>query len=119
MFQITLHKNLNAYHRINGVPNHTNIHVKPRVTIEYVSSRPRHMSTWRPDPNPQACGLNIPLIFGGLESGIKTTLDILTGCVLGALSIECFRCDFIVSALYYIHSIHYGDNSPNALASFC
>ncbi|KAF9044407.1 sphingolipid C9-methyltransferase [Panaeolus papilionaceus] len=28
VFQITLHKNLNAYHRIEGVPNHYSIHVK-------------------------------------------------------------------------------------------
>jgi len=28
VFQITLHKNLNAYHRIEGVPNHASIHVK-------------------------------------------------------------------------------------------
>ncbi|EIW80833.1 sphingolipid C9-methyltransferase [Coniophora puteana RWD-64-598 SS2] len=27
VFQLTLHKNLNAYHRINGVPSHTSIHV--------------------------------------------------------------------------------------------
>jgi sphingolipid C9-methyltransferase len=33
VFQFTLHKNLNAYHRILGVPNHANIHVKPKVTI--------------------------------------------------------------------------------------
>jgi cyclopropane fatty-acyl-phospholipid synthase-like methyltransferase len=28
VFQITLHKNLNAYHRIDGVKNHASIHVK-------------------------------------------------------------------------------------------
>ncbi|KAF6752805.1 hypothetical protein DFP72DRAFT_1132239 [Ephemerocybe angulata] len=28
VFQLTLHKNLNAYHRINGVKNHASIHVK-------------------------------------------------------------------------------------------
>ncbi|KXN82922.1 putative fatty acid methyltransferase [Leucoagaricus sp. SymC.cos] len=28
VFQFTLHKNLNAYHRINGVKNHASIHVK-------------------------------------------------------------------------------------------
>lgn len=28
VFQFTLHKNLNAYHRINGVPSHASIHVK-------------------------------------------------------------------------------------------
>ncbi|KAH9475913.1 Sphingolipid C9-methyltransferase 2 [Psilocybe cubensis] len=28
VFQITMHKNLNAYHRIEGVPNHHSIHVK-------------------------------------------------------------------------------------------
>ncbi|EIN05569.1 sphingolipid C9-methyltransferase [Punctularia strigosozonata HHB-11173 SS5] len=36
VFQITLHKNLNAYHRIEGVPTHASIHVKPKVTIEPV-----------------------------------------------------------------------------------
>jgi hypothetical protein len=34
VFQITLHKNLNAYHRIEGVPNHASIQVKPRVEIQ-------------------------------------------------------------------------------------
>jgi cyclopropane fatty-acyl-phospholipid synthase-like methyltransferase len=33
LFQITLHKNLNAYPRINGVTNHQSIHVKPAKTI--------------------------------------------------------------------------------------
>ncbi|GAA93398.1 uncharacterized protein L969DRAFT_96077 [Mixia osmundae IAM 14324] len=33
VFQITLHKNLNAYPRINGVTNHTSLHWKPRVEI--------------------------------------------------------------------------------------
>lgn len=28
LFQITMHKNLNAYHRIKGIPNHASIHVK-------------------------------------------------------------------------------------------
>ncbi|KAF8901142.1 sphingolipid C9-methyltransferase [Gymnopilus junonius] len=28
VFQITMHKNLNAFHRIEGVPNHASIHVK-------------------------------------------------------------------------------------------
>jgi len=28
LFQITMHKNLNAYHRIQGVPSHASIHVK-------------------------------------------------------------------------------------------
>ena len=28
VFQFTLHKNLNAYHRIAGVPKHSSIHVK-------------------------------------------------------------------------------------------
>jgi len=28
VFQITMHKNLNAYHRIEGVPNHASIHVQ-------------------------------------------------------------------------------------------
>ncbi|KAG6848833.1 hypothetical protein H0H93_013656 [Arthromyces matolae] len=29
VFQITMHKNLNAFHRIEGVPKHASIHVKP------------------------------------------------------------------------------------------
>ncbi|GLB41154.1 putative mycolic acid cyclopropane synthetase [Lyophyllum shimeji] len=29
VFQITMHKNLNAFHRIDGVPKHASIHVKP------------------------------------------------------------------------------------------
>jgi cyclopropane fatty-acyl-phospholipid synthase-like methyltransferase len=33
VFQFTLHKNLNAYHRIMGVPNHASIHVTPKVEI--------------------------------------------------------------------------------------
>ncbi|TCD66874.1 hypothetical protein EIP91_000772 [Steccherinum ochraceum] len=33
VFQITLHKNLNAYPRILGVPNHMSIHVKPSHEI--------------------------------------------------------------------------------------
>jgi len=33
VFQLTLHKNLNAYARIEGVPNHASIHVKPKVQI--------------------------------------------------------------------------------------
>ena len=28
VFQVTMHKNLNAYHRIKGVANHASIHVK-------------------------------------------------------------------------------------------
>jgi cyclopropane fatty-acyl-phospholipid synthase-like methyltransferase len=28
LFQITMHKNLNAYHRIKGIANHASIHVK-------------------------------------------------------------------------------------------
>jgi hypothetical protein len=28
VFQLTLHKNLNAYHRVDGVKNHASIHVK-------------------------------------------------------------------------------------------
>ena len=32
-FQITLHKNLNAYHRIEGVRNHASIKVTPRNKI--------------------------------------------------------------------------------------
>src|ERR1700722_9923520 len=39
VFQITMHKNLNAYHRINGVTNHASIHVTPNREISYVSSR--------------------------------------------------------------------------------
>ncbi|KII85568.1 hypothetical protein PLICRDRAFT_116276 [Plicaturopsis crispa FD-325 SS-3] len=37
IFQIVLHKNLNAYHRINGVPNHTSIQVTPRKALSCVS----------------------------------------------------------------------------------
>ncbi|KAG8931731.1 hypothetical protein FRC02_002283 [Tulasnella sp. 418] len=33
VFQITLHKNLNAYHRIEGVRNHANIKVTPKNPI--------------------------------------------------------------------------------------
>jgi cyclopropane fatty-acyl-phospholipid synthase-like methyltransferase len=33
VFQFTLHKNLNAYHRINGVPSHQSIHVTPKREI--------------------------------------------------------------------------------------
>lgn len=33
VFQLTLHKNLNAYPRILGVPNHMSIHVKPNREI--------------------------------------------------------------------------------------
>lgn len=36
VFQIILHKNLNAYHRIDGVKNHASIKITPRVTISYV-----------------------------------------------------------------------------------
>lgn len=36
IFQIVLHKNLNAYHRINGVPNHTSIQVTPRKALSCV-----------------------------------------------------------------------------------
>ncbi|KDQ55431.1 hypothetical protein JAAARDRAFT_37444 [Jaapia argillacea MUCL 33604] len=36
VFQITMHKNLNAYHRIQGVPNHASIHVKPSHEISAV-----------------------------------------------------------------------------------
>lgn len=36
VFQLTLHKNLNSYPRIEGVRNHGNIHVKPRVKISSV-----------------------------------------------------------------------------------
>lgn len=37
VFQLTLHKNLNAYHRINGVPSHASIHNKQRDGREWVS----------------------------------------------------------------------------------
>ena len=36
VFQFTLHKNLNAYHRINGVKTHASIHAKPHVEITLV-----------------------------------------------------------------------------------
>jgi len=36
VFQFTLHKNLNAYHRILGVPNHASIHVTPKKILEPV-----------------------------------------------------------------------------------
>ncbi|KAJ3802132.1 sphingolipid C9-methyltransferase [Lentinula aff. detonsa] len=36
VFQITLHKNLNAYHRIEGVRSHASIHVKLEKEPEYV-----------------------------------------------------------------------------------
>ena len=36
-FQLTLHKNLNTYHRVNGVPSHASIHVKERDGRELVS----------------------------------------------------------------------------------
>ncbi|KAH7915872.1 cyclopropane fatty acid synthase domain-containing protein [Hygrophoropsis aurantiaca] len=35
-FQLTLHKNLNAYHRINGVLNHQSIHVNPARVLSSV-----------------------------------------------------------------------------------
>ena len=38
VFQITMHKNLNAYPRVYGVPNHASIHVTPRKEIAYVFS---------------------------------------------------------------------------------
>ena len=37
VFQITLHKNLNAFHRILGVPSHNSIHVHPEREILYVT----------------------------------------------------------------------------------
>jgi len=37
LFQITLHKNLNAYHRIKGVTNHASIKVTPAKEIVYVA----------------------------------------------------------------------------------
>jgi hypothetical protein len=36
LFQFTLHKNLNAYHRIEGVPSHASIHVKHDRELSYV-----------------------------------------------------------------------------------
>ncbi|OCH85321.1 sphingolipid C9-methyltransferase [Obba rivulosa] len=36
VFQLTLHKNLNAYPRILGMPSHASIHVTPRVEISPV-----------------------------------------------------------------------------------
>lgn len=36
MYQITLHKNLNAYPRIEGVRNHSSIKVTPSCEIQYV-----------------------------------------------------------------------------------
>ena len=36
VFQLTLHKNLNGYSRIMGVPNHASIHVQPRVAVQYI-----------------------------------------------------------------------------------
>ncbi len=36
VFQITMHKNLNAYHRIKGVVNHASIHVKLDKEPSYV-----------------------------------------------------------------------------------
>jgi len=38
VFQITMHKNLNAYHRIKGVVNHASIHVKLDKEPLYVYS---------------------------------------------------------------------------------
>jgi hypothetical protein len=37
LFQFTLHKNLNAYHRIEGVPSHASIHVKHDRELSCVS----------------------------------------------------------------------------------
>jgi hypothetical protein len=37
VFQFTLHKNLNAFPRVLGVPNHTSIHVTPQKEITYVN----------------------------------------------------------------------------------
>jgi cyclopropane fatty-acyl-phospholipid synthase-like methyltransferase len=36
VFQITMHKNLNAYHRINGVPSHASIHVSQEGLVPIV-----------------------------------------------------------------------------------
>ncbi|KAI6121181.1 cyclopropane fatty acid synthase domain-containing protein [Pisolithus sp. B1] len=37
VFQLTLHKNLNAYHRVNGIPSHASIHVQEREQRDWVS----------------------------------------------------------------------------------
>ena len=36
VFQITMHKNLNAYHRVKGVANHSSIYVKLQKEPMYV-----------------------------------------------------------------------------------
>ena len=36
VFQLTLHKNLNAYHRVKGVKNHYSIHVQTEKEPMYV-----------------------------------------------------------------------------------
>lgn len=58
VFQLTLHKNLNSYPRIEGVKNHASIRVAPKVDISRVSllaldttlailtSDPRSVSFW-------------------------------------------------------------------------
>jgi hypothetical protein len=33
VFQITMHKNLNAFHRIEGVTNHSSIHITPKTEL--------------------------------------------------------------------------------------
>ena len=40
VFQFTLHKNLNAYPRVLGQPNHQSIHVNPKREISCVSLVP-------------------------------------------------------------------------------
>jgi len=42
LFQITCHKNLNAYHRINGATNHASIKCNPTKEIVYVPLRVSH-----------------------------------------------------------------------------
>lgn len=36
VFQITLHKNLNAFHRIEGVPSHPALHFKPKKPVQTI-----------------------------------------------------------------------------------
>lgn len=38
MFQITLHKNLNQFHRVEGVPSHSSLFFTPEKTPVYVPS---------------------------------------------------------------------------------
>ena len=45
VFQITMHKNLNGYHRIQGVPSHASIHVRLDKDPMYVPHCCRHTIT--------------------------------------------------------------------------